>query len=332
MNGFFDVTTVAALIGQGKRLLVAGAAEPLQALPRGDWIGGTIPYFMTDHGGLKSSDHLFVNELPVAMPAIVCGYDLASLSTLACDHPGHGFTVLLLPGFSAVHTAFAENVSGFPSIFVRPLVGWVTGVALEDVDRIAPLVIDGRTGRSSATEALAMHIELPDDQTASIGLINLFVPGNGDVITFPASGFSAKTAIVNGRETDFAQYVEDLGIDTRLPLVAIHNAAMINVSIRSVDTITGTVQFYAPVFPRVEYRVAAPLDDYAGSFAGHIDADGEPFTFSCNCVLNYVYAALEGRTLGRLTGPMTFGEIAFMLLNQTAVTLTIESRTSAFGN
>ena len=46
-------------------------------------------------------------------------------------------------------------------------------------------------------------------------------------------------------------------------------------------------------------------------------------SFSCNCVLNYLYAGLEGKKTGEFNGPATFGEIAYQLLNQTLVYLTI---------
>jgi hypothetical protein len=39
--------------------------------------------------------------------------------------------------------------------------------------------------------------------------------------------------------------------------------------------------------------------------------------------LNYLYGKLEGRKTGDLTGPITFGEIAFQLLNQTLVYLEV---------
>jgi len=36
---------------EGKRLLLAGDERLLLQLPAGDWIAGTIPYFMTEEGG-----------------------------------------------------------------------------------------------------------------------------------------------------------------------------------------------------------------------------------------------------------------------------------------
>jgi hypothetical protein len=41
-------------------------------------------------------------------------------------------------------------------------------------------------------------------------------------------------------------------------------------------------------------------------------------------VLNYVYAVLVGHRIADARGPFTFGEIAWMLLNQTVVSVTIE--------
>ena len=53
------------------------------------------------------------------------------------------------------------------------------------------------------------------------------------------------------------------------------------------------------------------------------DIECEDLFFSCNCVLNYLYAGLEGKKTGEFNGPATFGEIAYQLLNQTLVYLTI---------
>ncbi len=45
--------------------------------------------------------------------------------------------------------------------------------------------------------------------------------------------------------------------------------------------------------------------------------------FSCNCILNFVYSNLEGLKTGQMVGPITFGEVAYQLVNQTLVYLTI---------
>jgi hypothetical protein len=77
------------------------------------------------------------------------------------------------------------------------------------------------------------------------------------------------------------------------------------------------------VFGGIEYRLAAPLSDYAAAFRQAVGESHEDAAFACNCILNYVYGELEGRSIGRVFGPMTFGEIACQLLNQTLGCLTI---------
>jgi hypothetical protein len=157
----------------------------------------------------------------------------------------------------------------------------------------------------------------------SVDIVNLFEPGGGDTISFRETSFSVTDALVGGKPANLARYLTANGTDIRLPLVADYNGATVNISFQKVDDASGVVDFYAPVFADVAYHVAAPVGDYVAGFAAAVDARGPIPTFSCNCILNYVYAGLEGRSTEPLVGPMTFGEIAYMLLNQTAVHLTV---------
>ncbi len=323
MSGIFELDAVAGMIKSGQRLLLAGDEALLAKLPQGEWIGGTIPYFMSEEGGLRTDQRLFVTDLPSDARATIKRYNATSLPQLAADHPGNGFTVLLVPAFTDVHTEYARNVAHYAGIFDRPVVGWVSGVALEDIGNVKPKIFDGATGTACTDEAVAMHVCIPEAYQVSVDIVNLFQPGNGDTIEFPQGGFSATEALINGKLTHFAQYLSAQSTDTKLPLVADYNGAMVNVSIQNVDVSASKVDFYAPVFPNVTYHVAKPVGDYVHEFAAHIPQGGAPLTFSCNCILNYMYAGLEGKSVGKLTGPMTFGEIAYMLLNQTAVYLTI---------
>ena len=324
MTGLYERATAAALISSGRSLLLAGDEKLLAALPKGDWIGGTIPYFMAAEGGLQTAERVFITELPQGARTTIRRYDAASLQNIAADHPGHGFTVLLIPAFSDAHAEYAKNVAHYPGIFDRPIVGWISGIALEQIGTVVPKTFDGASGAGSSDHAVAVHVELPERDEVSVEIINLFQPGDGDAITFADSSFSVTDALVNAKQTNFAKYLTEREIDTRLPLVADYNGAMINVSIQKVDAAAGTVDFYAPVFPEINYHVAAPVDDYVANFAAHLHTGSEP-AFACNCILNYVYAGLEGRSTAPLFGPMTFGEIAYMLLNQTAVWLTVTS-------
>jgi hypothetical protein len=112
-----------------------------------------------------------------------------------------------------------------------------------------------------------------------------------------------------------------------LPLVAHElgeGGVRINVSFQSTDAARGEVRLFAPVFAGVRYRHARPVRDYVDAFVSALPTGiGHRIVFGCNCVLNYVHSALEGRRTGDIVGPITFGEIAYQLLNQTMVYLTV---------
>ena len=164
-----------------------------------------------------------------------------------------------------------------------------------------------------------MYIKLPENKTAMINMINIFTDDKTDpVIRFYDNELSVSKCTVNGQEVNFARYIEKKGIDTKMPLVADYNGSYINTSIKGVGD--DTVSFYAPVFRNVDYRLAVKVDDYAKEFEKKIHETGavNP-VFSCNCILNYQYGNLYGHKIPPYTGPVTFGEVAYQLLNQTLV-------------
>ena len=60
----YDLNSVQHMIKQNEKLLLAGDEQVLRELPKGNWIGGTIPYFMAENGGTFSQNHIFVTKLP----------------------------------------------------------------------------------------------------------------------------------------------------------------------------------------------------------------------------------------------------------------------------
>jgi len=46
MKKLFGLQDVTKMINTGHRMILAGDEELLKKLPKGNWIGGTIPYFM----------------------------------------------------------------------------------------------------------------------------------------------------------------------------------------------------------------------------------------------------------------------------------------------
>jgi hypothetical protein len=173
-------------------------------------------------------------------------------------------------------------------------------------------------------------VELPSGSTADVEIVNLFMQDDGPAIVFPQTGFSCSACSIDGNTANFAEYLLAHNIDTRLPLVADHAGAMVNVSVQAVNAARGTVQLYAPVIAGETYRLAKPIVDYGSTFVSRASAYKEPNqTFACNCILNFLYAGLEGQTSGGFVGPVTFGEIAYILLNQTLVVLRYQAATAA---
>lgn len=324
-TGLMSIGRAAELIGCGKYLNIAGDEDALRQLPKGNWIGGTIPYFMADDGGTIARDRVFVHEIDAfgGTPEIRL-HDVDSLPQICRNAPDNGYTLLIVPAFGPCHGSFAENAPNYEEMYMKPLAGWVAGIHLDDLGQRTPKVVLGTTGEFSEQHAVAIDVPLPADKFARIDIVNLFRPGSGPAISFDATGFAAGDCRIDGQPGNLAAYLSNNAIDTRLPLVADYCGAAINVSIKAVDAGNGRVEFYAPVFPGIEYRIAAPIDDYVSAFQAALPKIDGGLTFSCNCILNFLYSGLEGKRTGPISGPMTFGEIGYQLLNQTLVYLTVD--------
>jgi hypothetical protein len=318
------VAEVVTCIERGDALLLAGEAALLDRLPAGNWIGGTVPCLVDDDGGTPGAGLLHVTTLPHDVTATsVRVYDAASVRDVYSQLDGASFGVVIIPAASPTHLEFALRAPSYRDFAVRPLVGWISGAPVDASSAQAPAVYCGHTGRKLLDGAVVLQVTLPAGQAAEVGVVNVFEQGDGPAITFPQDGFDVTTAFVDGVETNLAHYVRHHTLDTRLPLVADFYGQMVNVSFRAVDPDRELVQLYSPVFAGHTYRHARPVDDYTHALVTRLPA-GWPrnVLFSCNCILNHFYSDREGRRAQRATGPLTFGEVAYQLLNQTMVHLT----------
>jgi hypothetical protein len=318
----------AAAIRAGRVLHLAGEEEVLAGLPTGTWTGGTIPYFFAPKGVVCDRRNLLVADFDVAAGDVeIDTYDADGLGRLLEPVPGHGYRVVLLPGFSAIHKRFALMMSAAVASPDYPLAGWVSGVHLSNMDLRPPRVFDGRSGRGYDDRLVELRVRLPSHRLAKVGVVNIFTPGDGPTIVFEDTAFETTNASINGTPVDFANWLYLNGINGITPLLATHAGATIAVSFRRIDPVARRVSFYAPVLAGVAYRLARPLDDYRAAIeraCANLDADEIPF--SCNCMFNYLYGELEGQGGLALPGPATFGEIASVLLNQTLVYLQVTDR------
>jgi hypothetical protein len=317
---------VAARIRRGEGLLLAGDEALLRRLPRGNWIAGTIPYFVSAEGGHVDREHVFVHALAGGLSfAGIRRYRETDVDRVYAELPPNGFGVMIAPASSAVHLSFALNAPSYQDFAGRPLVGWISGVHLSELGKRAPLVFDGASGAALDQHAVVMHVSVPEGKAADIQILNIFEAGDGPAITFPSSGFTAREVEVAGVRRKLSEYVKEAGLDTRLPLVADYLGSSVNVSFQGVDHDQGVVSFYAPVFAGIRYHHARPVKDYVAEFSSRIPQGiDEKVAFSCNCILNYLHSGMEGRKVGGPQCPITFGEIAYQLLNQTMAYVTID--------
>lgn len=325
-----SVDEVAALIESGAVLLLAGAGALLDRLPRGAWIGGTTPYFMSaERGGCQTEDMILVTRLPETASAwhqsLVAADVLARFPETG---PTNGFTVVILPGTSDIVGRYAVESHGWPLLYRRPIIGWSAGVSLDRIGLDRPKVYDGASGTSSTEDAVVLHVALPDTHYAEMDFINAFEPGDGPALTFDEAGFGSSGMRVDGTPMSLRDYVTAHDIDVRLPLIADYNGAYVNVAVAPHGEGDG-MQLFAPVFPGIEYRFARPVADFEDRFARMSYATGITPAYACNCINNYTYGSLEGKQTGAVTGPVAFGEIAYILLNQSMVYLNIRSADEA---
>jgi hypothetical protein len=322
MLATFD--TAAELITNGKLLHIAGTESLLKKLPKGNWIGGTTEYFVTQEGGAVTDESLFVTQFANYTDWKIEEHDTATIAKIAGGSAfDNGYSIVIVPFDSAVHKVYAEKAAGFEGMFIKNIAGWVSGINLKKTNQ-TPLVVNGTSGEAHTDKAVVLHIGLPANLTASINIINIFEPDEtSPVIEFPRSGFNAVECSVDGTPVKLAEYIKENHIDTMLPLVGNYSGSGVNTSFKLIDG--DTVNFYAPVFPGIKYRMAKSIPDYEQAFnsrlAGHKDANA---VFSCNCILNFLYGGLVDKHIHGFAGPVTFGEIAYQLVNQTLVYITVE--------
>jgi hypothetical protein len=323
-RGFGTVAELTAMIRAGRIMLLAGAEILLTQLPAGHWIGGTATDFLAETGGATDRDRIFYSDLTDHAQAV----DIQLLKTrqlpgLARHYPRNGFSILILPGLSEILLRFTRDGMDYPGLFNNPLIGWISATDPAETEPARAKIFAGNGQPHTECGAL-MHVSLPLGQAAQIDMINLFTTGKGTAITFPEEGLSATSCLIDGTRQNLAAYIAAHRIDTNLPLIADSNGAAINVSIRVVDAQEQRVDFFSPVFKSLSYRFATPLTDFPAAFDRAIATitPGD-IAFCCTCVLNYRQARLEGRRAGQFTGPVTFGEIAYIALSQTFACLSI---------
>jgi len=318
--------TASQLIESGRLLHIAGTEALLKKLPKGKWIGGSTEYFMAKEGGKVSGDLLFVTDFTKTKSVYekfkIQSYNEKNIRKVSSDAYENGFTILIVPFDSAVHKEYAQNAAGYENMFMRHIAGWIAGLNLNKQEQ-TPVAVNGFTGEVFSDRAVALHLLTKEDKTVSVNIINIFEPDtNAPIIEFAEEGFHVKKCLINGKELVFADYLAKYKIDTKIPIVGDYSGSVVNISFKSIEN--GVVNFYAPVFQGIKYRLAKPVSDYVALFNKRISENtDETSAFSCNCILNFLYGNLENNKIDAFVGPITFGEIAYQLVNQTLVYVSV---------
>ncbi|MCL1997516.1 MAG: hypothetical protein FWG65_01970 [Turicibacter sp.] len=323
---FLTLEEVIWLIAEGKLLHIAGTERLLRQLPKGNWVGGSTEYFMTKMGGKVSDDRLFVTQFGYKKFTIKT-YDVETIKNIATDTPNSGFSIALIPAESAVHKEYAANAVVYKDMFIRAVIGWITGTNPDKPEQM-PITMNGSTGEVFTDRAVVLGMETK--RTVVVNIVNIFEPAEeSPIITFKDvlnDGFLVENCFVNGERTVFADYLTANNVDMKLPLIGQFSGALLNTSIWGIEE--GKVRLASPVFDYVEYHFAKPVPDYEAAFVEKLaKLSNEKPIFSCNCIGNFWYGNLEGRLSGGVAatfaGPVTFGEIAYQMVNQTLVYATL---------
>ena len=327
MNQLVTLEEANALIARGSVLHIAGVEPLLRQLNRGYWIGGTTPYMLTEAGGFVVRDKLFVTELPVPAKAITTRFvDIGNIPAISIEAPRNGFSLVIAPAMSEIHTIYSLTAANIPGIRDIALMGWIAGVHIDERHQFTPKVFDGVSGELSDDKIVVMHACLPPNKEAKVGVVNLVEPGDGDTFVFDAPGFAVRECEINGERGDFYAYAQQHQLEYHCPLVTDLGGEQIAVGIKLIDAETRSVQLYAPVMHGRVYRLGSSPPGYREELIRVAAAMDVKPVLTVNCVRNLAIGGLEGHHFNPLPGPAVFGELAHVLMNQTLVYLTIRDK------
>jgi len=315
------VAEVSAMLEKGQWLHISGATELLTQLPKGNWIGGSIEYFLTSEGGVTTDEKLFIQEMPFDTIKIDV-YDENNIKNVCLDAYDNGFSIVILPFESKVRDVYARYAPDFPDMYLKSIVGWCAGYNITK-GLESTIVVNGQNAEIFTDKAVVMHVSLPKDRIANIGIINMFTPDeNSPIIEFLEDTSFVEKCLIDGKEVVFAEYIAENNIDIRIPIIGAFYNANINVSFFNIKD--GIVHFASIVYSGIKYRFGEAVPDYFAAFSNALKeySDLNP-VISLNCANNYWFGELEGKSVGTFQGPNTFGEIAYQYMNQTMVYLTI---------
>lgn len=328
-NKLLTVSTASELILGGRVLVIFGDEALLTNLPKGNWIGGTTPYFyLKNECGRLDRTKVFVSDFTEAINDYnIITLEEHELPTIGTGGFENGFSFLAIPGLQQIHHTFALNSLDYPNILSNPLIGLIAGTTIDEYGNgKLPKVINGKTLEVTSLNAVVMHCSLLPSKVARMEIVNVFERSNKNSIEVFEDTFTVKDCLINGELANLYHFIEENEIDVQNPLVCDYAGAAINVSFQFLNKTTKEVSFYAPLFKGKKYFFTKKELAYHEAFAEKISdvlLRETNIIYNCNSILNYLYGELDKHDIG-FSGTAAFGEIAYGLLNQTFVYLAID--------
>jgi len=316
---------VIKFISEGKKMVLSASEKMLDQLPKGNWIGGTSPYFMDADVGKFTEEKIFVDDFThIATDFKIEKFDKDNIKNIAINSFQNGFTVLIIPGDSDTLFEFGINSFTYDKIFNNPVVGFIAGFDLDKIGELTPKVYNGQLNEKISNDGVAIHIKLPDNKVARAEILNLdTINRTSPKIKFPTTSFTQSECTINGEKANIADYLSQIEYKEGLPIIADYNGALINRDIKVIDKEKKEVAFFSPVFHDEIYYLANVIENYHELFGEKLKTENLNIQYSVICVSYYLLGNLENKKI-QAEGVFAFGEIAFQLLNQTLVFLEID--------
>ncbi len=328
-NKLLDIRTTTELIQGGRVLVISGEEKLMEKLPRGNWIGGTIPYvYLKNEPGKADKSKLFVTDFTESISDFkILTLEEESLATVNTIGFENGFSFLLLPAGKKVHHTFAAYSKDYSTIKNNPLIGFVAGTNLEDYKKgKEPKLFNGDVKQAFSDSAVVLYCSLLTPKSARVGVINIFDPSPEFSIEVFEDTTKVRECMINGEFTNLYQFMKDNKIDINHPLTFEQGGTSTNVSFQFLNKETKEVYFFSPLLKGRRYQFSKKIEYYRPTFIAKLLDKLENETsiiYNCNSILNYNQCGLNKSGMG-LSGPATFGEIANTLMSQTLTYLAID--------
>lgn len=328
-NKLLDLRTTIELIQGGRVLVISGEERLMDKLPAGNWIGGTTPFFyFKNENGRANKSKLFVTDFTESINDFkILTLDEDSLATVNTIGFENGFSFLILPSGQKILHSFALNCKDYATLKGNPLIGFVAGVDLDEYrnGKLTKL-FNGETKQSFSGNAVVMYCSLLPPKLARVNAINIFEPSYDFCIEVFENTARVKECLINGELTNLYQFLVENKIDISHPIIFDQSGTNINISFQFLIKESKEVFLFAPLLKGRKYYFSKKYSNYQSTFKNNLLDKVEHETsiiYNCNSILNYINFKLNRSGIG-FSGPVTFGEIANHLLNQTFTYLAID--------